>query len=119
MPGPSLSVLIDASAADLTPISLNISSSGVNPAIAGVAGQIIRVWKLFLVPASTVTVQFQDASTNLSGAMSLGTSTNNLLLTLPFDTKPWFTCAAGDAFNINLSGAVQVSGAIYYTQSTG
>ena len=46
---PRFGVDLNASNSLLTALPINIASSGSNTLIAGVAGQIIRVWKLFLV----------------------------------------------------------------------
>ena len=88
------------------------STSATITAITGVTGQNIRVYKIFLVVTATVTVKFQDGSTDLTGAMSLA---NNGAITLDLDGQPWFTCTRGNSFTIVQSSTTQVSGTVYYT----
>lgn len=96
---------------ELSEIVVDIADSGNNTVIAAVAGQTIRVYRGFFIAASSVAIIVRDgASTNLTGAMTLGAHT------LPYDGLPWFTCARGNAFVLNLGSAVQVSGRLYYIQ---
>ena len=83
------------------------------PAVAGVTGQIIRVYKLFLVVGGTTTLTFQDGSTGLSGGLPMVV---NGSIVLDMDGQPWFKTSSGNAFNISNSGNLQVSGTVYYTQ---
>ena len=84
-------------------------------AVAGTANQYIKVYKLFLVENTpAVTIQFQDGTTALSGALPLAA---NGAITLDLDGTPWFTCSAGNAFTIAQSGTTQISGVVYYTQT--
>ena len=96
---------------ELSEASIDAAGAGDNTIIAAVAGQTIRVFKLFAIAASSVAVIAKDgASTNLTGAMTLGS------IALDYDERPWFTCTVGNAFVLNLGGAVQVSGRAYYIQ---
>lgn len=80
--------------------------------IAGVGGQIIRVFRIFAIAASSVTMTPKDgASTGFTGPLTLGS------FALDFDAEPWFVGTAGNAFVLNLGAGVQVSGRVYYTQS--
>jgi len=92
--------------------SINIASNGDNTVIAAQAGKMIMIHQLFLVCAGAVSLKFKDgASTDLCPALPMLTSGG-----LTFDYKePWFVTSQGNAFIINLSAAVQVSGRIYYT----
>lgn len=99
----------------LTNAAVSFSSSGDNTVVSGTGGQTIRVHRIMFVVAGTVNVTLKDgASTSLSGAIPM-TAYGGLILDLS-DT-PWFVTAAGNAFIINLSAAVQVSGFIQYTKS--
>lgn len=91
---------------------INIAASGDNTVIALAAGKQIIIHQLLLVAAGAVSIKMKDgASTDLTPAMSLLASTP-----LWLDAgEPWFVTTAGNAFIINLSGAVQVSGRIYYS----
>lgn len=101
---------------DLSAASISAASSGDNTLLAGTGGQTIRVFRLFLVAAAAVNIKFRDgtAGTDLTGAMSLGPGGS---VTLDFDGEPWFKTSVANAFVLNLSGAVQVSGRFYYTKS--
>lgn len=101
--------------ARLTSASIDVASSGDNTLITGVTGQTIRVWRLFVVVDAAVNLIFKDgASTNLTGTMVM---TASGAITLDFDSEPWFVTSAGNAFILNLSGAVGARGRVYYTQS--
>jgi hypothetical protein len=81
--------------------------------IAAVPGQKIRVYKMAMTIAVTGTVQFADGATTLTGAMTL---TAGQPLVLPHDGNAWFATSLGNAFNISV--AQQVSGTIWFSQST-
>jgi hypothetical protein len=102
----------------MTEASINISASGDNLVVAAVGGQTVRVHRLFLVCNAAVNIQFYDGT---SGGGTALTGVMNFLanggLVLDFSGEPWFKTSTGNGFNINLSGAQQVSGRIYYTQS--
>lgn len=100
----------------LLPLSINVSASGQSALIAAVAQppQFFNIYKLFLVVATATNIKFQDGNTDLCAAMSLAA---NGAITLDLDGTPWFTTSIGNAFNINSSAAVQISGTLYYTQN--
>ena len=92
-----------------------IVSSGAGGNIAAPAGQngvIIRIYRVMLVLGGITNITFQDGSTALSGAMPM---LANGSFFLPMDGYPHFTTLAGNAFNINSSAAVQVSGTVWFT----
>jgi hypothetical protein len=73
---------------------------------------IIRVYRLLLLPASAVTVQFwDDTNAALTGVMSLAQSAQ---LYLPFDTKPHLVTSKGNALALTLGTGVQCSGFLNY-----
>jgi hypothetical protein len=99
----------------LSSAAINAAGVGDNTLVAAVALQTVRVFRLFLVAAAAVVIKFKDgAGTDLTGPISLGAGGG---IVLDFDGEPWFKTSAGNAFILNLSGAVQVSGRIYYQQS--
>jgi len=92
--------------------ALSFASSGDNTAIAAVTGERIKVYSIELTLASATTVTFKSgASTSLSGAETL----TGLVKDMRLPSQPWFVTAPGQAFVINLGGAVQASGQIQYT----
>jgi hypothetical protein len=98
---------------EIAALSVSIAANGA--IIAGVAGQKIRVYKMVLTIATGTTIQFQDGATNLSGAMTL---TAGIPFVLPHDGNPWYTTSAGNAFNVAFGAGQQLSGTIYFSQST-
>ena len=111
---PRLNVALNQDDDHLVPVAINISSSGDNMMVAGVAGQVIRIFKIFFITAAVVNVTFKDGAGNaLTGPMPF---VANMGMVLDFDTKTWVTTALGTSFIINLSSGVQVSGALQYEQ---
>lgn len=92
------------------------SSSATIAAIAGVAGQIIRVYKGFLVTAGISNLTFEDGSTVLTGPLAM---LANGSIFFPNDGVPWLTTSLGNALNIVNSGSVAVGGTLYYTTAPG
>ena len=102
--------------ANLQRAVINSAAGGDITVVSAVSGQIVRVYKLVLntVTASALTPK-DGASTALSGALNFGaTDTRHW----PMDGTPWYMTSAGNAFIINSSNAVQVSGTAYFTQNT-
>jgi len=93
-------------------VAFNKNTAATHEVVAAVAGKTYKVVKCFLIAASAVDVTFKSATTVISGGVLTGITS----LLLPLDGKPWFTCAAGEALNITLGGAVQTSGIIFYTE---
>ena len=71
--------------------------NGTTAAIAGVANQHIRVYKIILAAASTVSATFLDGGNAFTGAMPY----TGMALDLS-DTP--FICSAGNNFNITCTG---------------
>ncbi len=93
---------------------VNFAALGDNTVIAaGGTGRVNRVYRLFLVVGGATNITFKRGATALSGPIPLSA---NGAITLDFEAEPWFECADNEAFVINSSAAVQVSGRIYFTQ---
>ncbi len=110
---PRFAIDIHADASDLLDMPVDFASTGDNVIIAGVADQVIRVWKLWFLCSAATNITFKEATINKSGAAPFSTNEG---MVLDFDTKPWVTCASGDSFVLNQSGTAQVSGMVYYTR---
>jgi len=97
--------------------AITFSASGDNTLVAaGAATQVVRIYRIFLVAAGATNLTFKSgASTSLSGAIPM--SANGSIVLDMDGGEPWFTCAAGQAFVLNSSNAVQVSGMVYSTIS--
>lgn len=93
--------------------SINVATAADQTIVGAVAGQAIQIVGLVLVAAGAVTVTPKDGSTALTGAISL-VAGQPFILVPERAVIPWFTTTAGQAFVLNLGGAVQVSGRVYY-----
>jgi hypothetical protein len=91
---------------------INESTAASNELIAAVTDKKIQVLALSLISAAAVNVTLQSASTALSGAMAAANG-----ITLPFNPAGWVETAKGEALNLLLSGAVQVSGVLVYREA--
>ena len=96
--------------------SIDISTSGDNTIIAAPAGtsEYLAIDHINFVPNSAITIILKSGSTSLSGAYSITANQGFVLENSYSDPDGLITCAKGEAFIINLSGAVQVSGFIKY-----
>lgn len=92
-------------------VSISTAASGQTALVSAVAGKQIVVVGFAVVASGAVTVQFQSASSALTGAMAF--AANGGLSIAPGPT-PLFTTAVNTTLNINLGGAVQVSGFLTY-----
>jgi hypothetical protein len=97
----------------LTRAKIDHATSGDNTIISAPgAGLRIRIYGLLLKPG-VVNVKLKDSTpTDLTGAMVFASGDGTLVL--PISPEPYFELAAATAFVINLSGAVNVSGAVWY-----
>jgi hypothetical protein len=110
---PKLNVALNQDDDHLLTAPINFSTSGANSIVAGVAAQIIRVYRIIAMVGGSTSLTFEDGTTALSGPLPFAT---NEAIVLTFDTKPWYITSVGNPFQINSSSAVQVSGTVYYTQ---
>jgi hypothetical protein len=74
----------------------------------------IRVEGWALVSGGAVNVTWKDGTTATTGPMTMASGTPNVV---PFTPEGWFDVSAGNALNLNLSAAVQVSGIVRYVVS--
>lgn len=97
-----------------TPLAINSASAGDNTIVAGSAGKSIYVYRMLLVVGGETAITIKNgAGTSLTGAMSFNTGG---ILTLDMSGDAWFTATSGNAFIINSTNAVQLSGVVYYVQ---
>ena len=107
--------LASPTASSLTHSVVSFLSSGDNVVVAAITGQTIRIFKIYLVLSGATSITMKDgAGINLSGAMSM---LANGAFILDFDSEPWHVTSTGNAFIINSTNAVQISGTVIYTQS--
>jgi len=102
-----------------TQLAINCSNSGANIIIPGVTGQTVRVMRMFFVNSNSSTstnVTIQDTgSLSFTGSflMLSGGSFNGI----DSNGEPLFTSEVGQGIQLNQTAAVQLSGAVWYTQS--
>lgn len=96
------------------------ATSGANTLLAAVTGKKIRVLSLAVIGAAAVNLYFTTAA---AGTVIFGGSTNKITIAaagdgfvLPFNEHGWFETVAGELLNLNLSGAVAVSGGFTYIE---
>lgn len=112
----AVGAFVSAGSPTLLAAKIDFSASGNTTIVAGVATQIVKVYRLLLVVAAATNIAFKDgASTALSGAMALVAAGASITCTA--EAVPHFSTAAGNGFVINSSNAVQVSGVVWYTQA--
>lgn len=89
------------------------ATSGDNEIVAAVTGKKTRVLAVLLMSGGTVNARFESAAggTSLTGQMQL---TAQAGFVLPFNPVGWFETVAGQALNLELSGAVSVDGCLVY-----
>lgn len=95
----------------LQSVAISFSASGDNEIVPAQTGKRILIHRLFLVCASATNLTFKRGSTNLSGAVPMAANGG---ITFDITGEPWFTTNPSEAFNINSSSGVQVSGTCYY-----
>lgn len=95
--------------------AVSAANSGDNTLIAAVSNNKIRVLAVLLVAAGAVGVRFESAAggTALTGVMSLAANGG---FVMPFNPVGWFETLASQLLNLELSGAVQVSGVVVYQE---
>ena len=92
---------------------ISVSASG-QTALVNAPGTnlVIYVVSYVFVASSAVSVKFQSGNTDLTGAMSCAANSGVVAMGQP--SSHLFQTAANTALNINLGGAVQVSGHLAY-----
>jgi hypothetical protein len=90
------------------------SSSGATTIVAAVTSKKIRVLALKLTANAAVNVKWQShvTPTDLTGLSYYAAAGDGEVL--PFNPVGWFDTVAGEALDINLSGAVAVGGHLTY-----
>lgn len=101
----------------LTPkfAAINASASGVTTVIAAVASKKLRILGFFLITNGAVNVNFQSHTTTTTKTGTLYCAANGGVSS-GFGQFGWFETVAGEALDINLSGAVSVGGQIVYVE---
>lgn len=101
--------------------AIDFAGAGDNTVVAGVVNEKVRVFQMFFVVAGATVITIKDgASIDLTGPMTFPSGGGSFVLDFVRGSReadqPWFTTSEGNAFVINSSNAVQVSGRAYFTQ---
>jgi len=92
------------------------NTAATHELIPGTAGQKIHVINLFFTAGGEVNITFLTGATPLTGPMNFGAAGEPRGAMIPLGIGP-LLCAPGEAFNMTLSLAIQVSGfCTYYKQ---
>jgi hypothetical protein len=92
--------------------SISTAASGSTQLVAADATRKINVVAFTVVASAAVTVQFLSGASALTGAMAL--AANGGVSSSASGGNALFQTAVNNALNINLGGAVQVSGYLSY-----
>lgn len=93
---------------------LDFSSSGDNTVIAAPSNGYIAIDFIALIPTTAVTVQMKQGTTNYGGPMPLDAKQPFTFENTIHNDQGIITLLPGEAFVINLNGAVQCGGFIRY-----
>jgi soluble cytochrome b562 len=94
--------------------TISASSSGDNQIVAANATKKIKLLSCALVASGTVSVKWRSGTTDVSGTMPLVVNSGFVLPASSPGQGHYLETAVNTALNINLSGAIQVSGHISY-----
>lgn len=105
-------------------VAISAAASGDNTLIAAVAGLKIKVLGLVMFAGGAVATRFESnaGGTALTGVITLsaagvGLGNDSLILPMAPPGYHWFETVAGQLLNLELGGAVQVSGFLVYQLS--
>lgn len=98
-------------------VPVDVTASGDIVIVPGVVGQTIRIVKLFLMVDGDTLFTFKDGpATEFSGPLTFSVG-GNVTLDQQRPPRYWFKTSDGNAFIVNLTTAVRLTGRVYYTQS--
>jgi hypothetical protein len=91
----------------------NSGAAGDTTVITPGAGQKVRVHGYAIQAAGNTNVTFKSGTNALTGPLSASGSSSGIVS--GYNPDGWFVGAPGEAFIVNSSGAVQVSGHVEYS----
>lgn len=95
-----------------TDASVNISGAGDNTIVAASSTSQTFIMGLSVIAQGTVTVTVKLGSRTVGVFPLTSGQTINLSPMNSHNGAPWFICEKGEAFILNLSGAIQVAGTV-------
>lgn len=93
--------------------AINAAASGDNTVVSAASSGSLNVYEIYFTVGGATNITIKAGSRSLTGPIQLtgaGSSINLLM-----SDEPHFTCRPGEAFIINSSNAVQLSGMAKYT----
>ena len=95
--------------------AFDFENAGDNTLVEAVAGKVILVLALILVPAAAMAVRFESGAGGaaLTGVMNIGAKDP---LVLPYNPEGWFETESSELLNLELGGAQQTSGCLSYVE---
>lgn len=99
--------------AAVIPLPINFAASGDNTVIAAPTSpaRSLTVVKFFFMAAGATDIIFKCGARTLSGPLPF---TTGVSIFADYDPIGWYTAFANEAFILNSSNAVQISGTVYY-----
>lgn len=91
--------------------NIDVATAATHEIIPATTGMSNRVVSLFLRSDDVVTIQFLSDASAIGGTMQM---TDGDYIQLPINEYGWFETGIGEALNLTLSGAKQISGWIGY-----
>lgn len=92
------------------------AGAGDNAIVAAVAGKKIRVTRYELSPSAAVNAKWRSGTTDVTGLLYMAAAGDDKDGDSAADGRDFlFETVAGQALNLNLSGAVPVGGFVDYT----
>ena len=106
----AMEVAYKPSGGQLFTTAIDLNTSGDHTLVAASVGSFIGIFRLWFVCSGTVVISFKDGAGFYFGHSMAFTSGGGMVL--DFSGEPWFICSLSQAFIINLSANVQVSGGL-------
>jgi hypothetical protein len=96
-----------------------LSTSGDHSIITAISDKRIAVWKLYLVAEGAVNLKFSHGlpggSVSYFNSRAHHLTADGSNITFAYDDEPYYVTGKGEEFGINLSGAVGLSGQLYFS----
>jgi hypothetical protein len=97
----------------------NSAAGGTVTIAPAAAGLRSNIYAMILTAAGAVTVTVQDTSgAAISEPFAFGTNGGAVTLDVKVNGDPWFNTGIGLGLQFSISAAVQVSGDVYWLQTT-
>jgi hypothetical protein len=104
----------------LQPASVNVTSATTATLVAAVAGAIVRVYRIFIMPSAAQNLTFQDTS---AGALQIPVitytaTTNSAPTVMDFTGEPWLFTPVGRGLQLVSTTTAPTAVAIWFNQAS-